>query len=244
MSAEDAWPKWLNALINSKGRHSTAYIGTNDGFSRQLAGLGGVLPRKTKEVCQGCNNGWMSKLEAKVKPILTPLVDGEKVALSADDQQLLALWAIKTALTTQRTIPNESVWPPSYVYAAVRQLEPPAGYRVYAAEVFGQVSDSASSLRWDGTKSADLGQDGHNVFITVLMAGSVLFQVIGDFRQDKSGGLPPIMASHVQRIWPNPNALAWPTRSFPRSVVPLMVFSVPIEREGTHRVGWMPAKPY
>jgi hypothetical protein len=245
MSAEDAWPKWLNTLIDSQQpRKTTTYIGTTDGFSKQLDGLGGVLPRKTNEVCRTCNNGWMSELEARVKPILAPLVEGKRITLSADEQQLLAVWAIKTALTTQRTIPNESVWPPSYVYDAIREQRPPTGYRVYAAEVFGQGTDAGLPLRWDGTKSASLAGVDHNVFVTVLMAGSVLFQVIGDFRRDKSGGLPPIMANHVQRIWPNPQALDWPTRSFPRGLVPMMVFSIPVEREGTHRVGWMPADPY
>jgi hypothetical protein len=43
-------------------------------------------------VCKLCNNGWMSVLQERTKPILLPLISGEKPALSRNDRRVLAAW--------------------------------------------------------------------------------------------------------------------------------------------------------
>src|SRR5581483_3341668 len=49
-------------------------------------------------ICANCNNGWMSDLENRAKPILTQLFDGMPPAdLNPEERALLARWAIKTA---------------------------------------------------------------------------------------------------------------------------------------------------
>jgi hypothetical protein len=61
-----------------------------------------------KSICGTCNNGWMSQLEAEVKPILLPLIEEKRSAesLTDDETRLLARWAFKTAfmiLSGQKT---------------------------------------------------------------------------------------------------------------------------------------------
>lgn len=59
------------------------------------------------QVCTKCNTGWMSQLESKVIPILSPLTERPNASaienLSKSDQELLSLWAVKTALVLIRS---------------------------------------------------------------------------------------------------------------------------------------------
>ncbi|MFE5797015.1 hypothetical protein ACFQ8C_31170 [Streptomyces sp. NPDC056503] len=66
-----------------------------------------VIPHKfatmtVKCVCGTCNNGWMSRLEASVKPFLMQLTRGEQIALGPAEQTALATWSMKTAMMMLR----------------------------------------------------------------------------------------------------------------------------------------------
>ncbi|MCS6897177.1 MAG: hypothetical protein NZM29_04325, partial [Nitrospira sp.] len=54
--------------------------------------------QKVGSVCHSCNNGWMSRLEGDVKPILTPMVLGNSVTLEAQQQERLTTWMTKCAM--------------------------------------------------------------------------------------------------------------------------------------------------
>jgi hypothetical protein len=61
----------------------------------------GVRPpfRQTVRVCGGCNNGWMSHLEAVARRVLTPFILGEAGQIETDDAGAVAAWVQKTAFT-------------------------------------------------------------------------------------------------------------------------------------------------
>jgi hypothetical protein len=49
-------------------------------------------------VCRGCNNGWMSQLEAAAKPTLLELAAGRvSVSELSPGRRTFARWALKTA---------------------------------------------------------------------------------------------------------------------------------------------------
>lgn len=50
-------------------------------------------------VCEGCNNGWMSRLEVAAKPILVPLIDRERTigSLADEEAEIVGKWTCKTA---------------------------------------------------------------------------------------------------------------------------------------------------
>jgi hypothetical protein len=50
-------------------------------------------------VCKECNNGWMSRLEAAAKPILTSLIEQERTldSLKPEEANIVGKWVIKTA---------------------------------------------------------------------------------------------------------------------------------------------------
>jgi hypothetical protein len=47
---------------------------------------------RAKCVCAKCNNGWMSDLQSRAKPIVLALAQGQSVTLSSADQKLLCAW--------------------------------------------------------------------------------------------------------------------------------------------------------
>lgn len=49
-------------------------------------------------VCKTCNNGWMSRLENHVKPIVLGLIEDKLKLIASDEQSILALWAVKNAM--------------------------------------------------------------------------------------------------------------------------------------------------
>jgi hypothetical protein len=90
---EDVWPKWLMKQIGGSktGRIKAERIG--------LAPRSWNAGHHTiKFVCAHCNNGWMSQLEDRVKPIVMALFGDGPVILDNNDQVILAVWSIKNAM--------------------------------------------------------------------------------------------------------------------------------------------------
>lgn len=64
-------------------------------------------------VCEPCNTGWMSRLEAAAKPILIPLMTGSRLveSLSSAEAALVGKWSAKTAYLHTWAGPFESPAP-------------------------------------------------------------------------------------------------------------------------------------
>src|SRR5579864_3378317 len=105
LSKEHVWPIWTRELIrrNADPVHVRAafLVDTNaspvleESRSRQ----GAVNTLQVRVVCRKhCNGGWMSRLEAAAKPILTPLIIGQPTYLGQAEQAQVAAWITKTAM--------------------------------------------------------------------------------------------------------------------------------------------------
>ncbi len=98
---EHIWPRWLQIEIggNTKGVFKGSHISLvsqTELSTRTQVGETLVFG----SVCNVCNNGWMSKLESDCKPIIKLLLNDFKniLQLTKIQQQILSLWAFKTAL--------------------------------------------------------------------------------------------------------------------------------------------------
>ena len=86
MSREDAWPLWLLKRVGANGRgESVVERGRQEPRSWRVARAG----VRVRLVCGECNNGWMSDLETRVKPVIEPLLEDSAVVLSTDDRKTL-----------------------------------------------------------------------------------------------------------------------------------------------------------
>ena len=90
-SKEDLFPRWILARVR-----------TREVLSRRI-GKGEAQLTEDQEVripcvCTTCNNGWMSRLEVKCKPIIGSLLEDISISLDPDYQRALVEWALKGAM--------------------------------------------------------------------------------------------------------------------------------------------------
>lgn len=74
---------------------------------------GNAFTAKTRKVCAKCNNGWMSILEGRAKPILMPLFRAELFTLDAEAQSILAGWIAKTRMAADTLFAESSAISPA-----------------------------------------------------------------------------------------------------------------------------------
>lgn len=60
---------------------------------------------RVKRVCGHCNNGWMSRLESRAKPVIEALIDDRLDALNLKSMESIAAWAVKTAMVLESALP-------------------------------------------------------------------------------------------------------------------------------------------
>ena len=108
-SREHILPQWLHPYIEMPGV-SLEHRAVNEEGVRLLRSHD-LKSFALNSICNRCNNGWMSRLEMEVKPILLPLIIGKRSAqsLSADERTVLARWAFKTAFMILSVQKTESV---------------------------------------------------------------------------------------------------------------------------------------
>ncbi|WP_143537652.1 hypothetical protein [Rubrivirga marina] len=100
---EHIWPKWIHEFDDTSD--SKVIVGRH--FGSPMTGLK-LLDERTQsdnsfvfgQVCQSCNNGWMSRLESRAMPLLKNAADeGVNAAPWSNEQsRIVAGWAFKTIL--------------------------------------------------------------------------------------------------------------------------------------------------
>lgn len=67
---------------------------------------GDPASRKLRVVCERCNNGWMSRLQDKAKPVLIPLLTNKRWQLDLESQKTLASWITMFCLVYSQCAPQ------------------------------------------------------------------------------------------------------------------------------------------
>ena len=94
---EHAWPRWLISSVGTDRRSPTEYWNTLTAPPKRWHG-----PEfTTRQVCERCNNGWMSELESAVRATMGSLVNDLSIRLDEEQQRLLAQWTTKTAMVIE-----------------------------------------------------------------------------------------------------------------------------------------------
>lgn len=130
LTNEHAWPAWLTRELLTPGRIASRRWGKAGAF------VGFDSPNHdvtVKRVCETCNTGWMADLEG-VKPILLPWIRGRPARLTFEQQELIAAWAVKTAMMLQYTpVHAGGIVIPATQYAELcrRKTSPPEGVEVF-----------------------------------------------------------------------------------------------------------------
>jgi hypothetical protein len=96
-SKEDVLPKWVLRLLK-KSRAETVPMRAQRYQEAPKEWPTRESALKTGNVCQECNNGWMSQLEGQVKAILSPMIIGTPVVLTVSQQERVTAWLTKCAM--------------------------------------------------------------------------------------------------------------------------------------------------
>ena len=95
VTKEHVWADWLDPYLMTgvvnHGRMSGTIYRTH-AVREVKKQSGSSQSGRVRVVCRECNNGWMSVLQNEAKPILVPLLKGEKTILHRKAQSILAAW--------------------------------------------------------------------------------------------------------------------------------------------------------
>jgi hypothetical protein len=99
LSKEHYFPKWLSAYLPGDQPY---WVLEQDRFGEhpfEIRRPSKKLEFTVRVVCETCNNGWMSQMEAQTKPLLEELLTSTTIRpLTKKEQLSIARWATKTAM--------------------------------------------------------------------------------------------------------------------------------------------------
>lgn len=119
----------------------------------------------------------MSGIEGRTKPIILPMIRGERISLSLSDQLELATWATLKAMVYDSHAGPEAVAEPDELEIMRAQERPPATWRVSLA---AQANPGLFSLRRRFVAGQHRGSDElHLASATTFVLGHLVVQALG-----------------------------------------------------------------
>jgi hypothetical protein len=129
-------PVWIKKMFPQLVKHFRYRGGRHEGglLKRNLrVRRGNAFTAKVRKVCSDCNNGWMSNLEGRAKPILVPLFRGEQFTLEAEAQSILAGWIAKTTIAADTFYPESSATSPGDRTLVMTTRRAPENWKIWLA---------------------------------------------------------------------------------------------------------------
>ena len=132
---EHFWPDWLRNVIPKNGRkweqlRVVENIETSDQAIRRKGG--DIHDWTIRCVCAPCNNGWMSDLEKKIKPILILLLSGTVTRIDERSQSLMATWCTLKVMVAEFENPGHATTHHAQRKRMWRRKIPPkTGWRIW-----------------------------------------------------------------------------------------------------------------
>ena len=135
-SKEHFWPEWMHELLPQlpDPRHNRMLKEYHPKTGLMESGLkdrpGGIETIKIRVVCDTCNSGWMNRLEKEARPFITPLINGDPIALDVFQMTVVARWIALKCIVAEHSNPDYELTPRAD-RMALRDGIIPAYYRVY-----------------------------------------------------------------------------------------------------------------
>jgi len=226
MSGEHVWSRWTHKYIaynpsRPAGKALVAVDYRDRTEFRRVPMPPDPRQWKAHTVCARCNNGWMSDLENRVKPILIPLFSGQPARLGREEQSQIAAWiTLKTMVCEFDRLGEAVSHHAQRKRLMVRHLPPAENLTIW----IGHYKRSKWVPLWIchpflilskermAKRSTDLATFFNSQAVTYVF--SELFvhviqspdkKIVADFR------LPPPGGTKLRRIWPPSNySIVWP----------------------------------
>lgn len=230
MSKEHIFAEWLQKHLPKTG------ILNHEVYS-ELTTLTGVETAVTKHsgephsgrircVCVPCNTGWMSRLQEITKPILLPLIAGNRVQLNHREQENLAGWIAMLTMVSEyrdRSRNRVAISQEDRRWLKEHGTPPPKGWKIWLGNFSNQGewrsiwvhSVAPIAGKEHIPERTDFGLDLPNTQSTTVVIGQLYVHVLSSalkswvVRQDMAGRGRAVMP----RLWPllaNGRRLRWP----------------------------------
>lgn len=119
LTKQHLFPQWLQQIAAAAGpNHAIEFSGEvmhPDGILRthksETVRQGPTHTAKLRVVCRRCNNEWMSRLEERVKPLVTALVTGSPTTITRTQRKNLAAWITMVAAVSEYYSPKAVILP-------------------------------------------------------------------------------------------------------------------------------------
>ena len=145
LSKEHIIPKWLLGELGLTEKtiimqHSSVFGAPLSQRTHSFKGLVNAM------ICENCNNGWMSKLEASVKDLIIKWMDldliEEDTPLLSEDHEILAKWVFKTAIVLNYPTNYRNIVPEKHFHE-LYSSKIPAGVYINLA-----LTDNPETIHW------------------------------------------------------------------------------------------------
>ena len=215
LSGEHLLPDWMARVLPSEDEVlHFRQIGTDPATAATREWSRRPFQEKTNTLCRPCNNQWLSDLERRVAPVLTPLLRHQPSRLGTPQQSVLSAWALKTCLVLQG---REPIAPASHFsHLRSTRLAPAAvavwigsNYQARFSVVTSTFVQRPLSLQSMDERLSDAGEFGYLNFLAI---GAVSFLVIGHgFANRIDITLRGVLEDALIKIWPRERSVvAWP----------------------------------
>jgi len=208
-SKEDAWPLWLMRRL---GATEAGRVEAQRGRQAPWTWHTGKAGLKVGFVCASCNNGWMSQLENRVKPIVEGLFGEEPVALDRSDQTTLAAWAGKNAMVFEALRLKASWFFTNSERRTLREsLRLPSWTSIWIAKCAGQVGAYCSASDLSGV--AEVSSAQVKAYVTTMAFGPLAIQLLSSKLPSSIPQSTTVTADLRPGPWDKVTLQIWPIQS-------------------------------
>jgi hypothetical protein len=138
-SREHILPEWLAKEVFIPNVELKLFRRNDDNQEDELLREHGLNNFVVKNVCETCNNGWMSRLETRAKPFILELMNESKTlrGFASDGNLAVSRWAAKTAFMIASAQPAQVdlLWT-LFMNMRVKESAGPEGCYVFVGQVF------------------------------------------------------------------------------------------------------------
>jgi hypothetical protein len=213
-----AWPEWATRLIAVQMAARYSLRAVENVKAQILEALPEdlredfIASRKLQVACKRCLHGWMSRLDAQVRPLLVPLVTGKELNLTPAAQRSLAAWIAKTIMIAEFAS-GDGVITPRVERETLRvTMEPPKSWNIWVARSSGRnwVARYVRHTAGLGATDTKKGIQKDTQSITLGM-GRIIVHVMASNVPGMKFELPS-KADSFHFLWPARKAISWPPR--------------------------------
>jgi len=213
ISKEHFWPEWLGQYLpkSSEDRNISELHAAEGKAPKRLQNRterqGNVITKKIRVVCRECNNGWMSVLEEKVKPIIASLLGGHSCKLNKEQINDLSLWAAVKAIVGEHAEGRMALTPSADRYLLYKDHTIPEYFRIFAGVHSSETKtayirhSTTISLTMDGPDPPLPPDIRRNIQTVDFLVGPLLLHVVAV----RVAGLnidELFSSSVLARLWP------------------------------------------